>query len=368
LKSKLHCFSAIFILLHPLFAQYRAAAPGYRYEFPRDHFNHPEFQTEWWYYTGNIKSQDGHRFGFELTFFRQAVHHHDPQEKYGAGKSVWTAQDVYLAHLAFSDLDGGAYLHTERMNRAGPGLAGVSESGQHIWNGNWRVHWTAETQELEAIDPRFELHLKLRPLKPPVIHGENGVSQKSAGSGHASHYISLTRLETRGILSRNGTSTEVSGLSWMDHEFFTQEMAADQAGWDWLSLQLDNHTELMLYRFRRKDGSVDPYSSGTYIDPSGKSFHLRADDFSLQPQGEMWTSPDTRAIYPVHWKISIPKLEINLDVTTPLKSQEFAGESSLIPNYWEGAINLSGQRADRPVTGAGYLEMTGYDRPVKLTP
>jgi len=367
LKSKLHCFSAIFLLFHPLFAQYRAAAPGYRYEFPRDHFNHPEFQSEWWYYTGNIKSHDGHRFGFELTFFRQAVRQRDSQEKYSASKSIWTAQDVYLAHLALSDLDGGAYLHTERMNRAGPGLAGVSESDQHIWNGNWQIRWTAETQELEAIDPRFELHLKLRPLKPPAIHGENGVSQKSAGPGHASHYISLTRLETRGILNRNGTSTEVTGLSWMDHEFFTQQMAADQVGWDWLSLQLDNNTELMLYRFRRKDGSVDPYSSGTYIDPSGKSFHLLADDFSLQPHGETWTSPDTRATYPVHWKISIPKLEMNLDVTTPLRSQEFAAESSLIPNYWEGAISFSGQRAGQPVTGAGYLEMTGYDRPVNLS-
>jgi predicted secreted hydrolase len=366
LKSKLACLAAFFLMLQPIAAQYRTALPGYRYEFPRDHFDHPEFQTEWWYYTGNLKSPDGHRFGFELTFFRQAVRREAAREN--SQKHPWDVNDLYLAHLALSDLDGSAFYHSERTNRAGPGLAGISEADKHIWNGNWQIHWNADTQVLQATGARFQLHFAMRSLKPPVIHGENGISQKSEGAGHASHYISLTRLETRGTIELKGKKTEVSGVSWMDHEFFTQQLAADQAGWDWLSLQLDDNTELMLYRFRRKDGSVDPYSSGTYIDAAGKSSHLRSEDFVLQPQSETWTSPDTRAIYPIHWKIAIPRLGINLEAVTQLVSQELAGKTKLAPSYWEGAIKLSGQRGNQPLAGAGYLEMTGYDRPVRLAP
>ncbi|GAC1619492.1 MAG: lipocalin-like domain-containing protein [Candidatus Acidiferrum sp.] len=366
MKSKLACLAAFFLMLQPLAAQYRTALPGYNYEFPRDHFNHPEFQTEWWYYTGNLRSVDGHRFGFELTFFRQAVARNTAREN--SQTHSWDVDDLYLAHLALSDLDGGAFYHFERINRAGPGLAGISSTDQRVWNGNWQVHWNAETQELQATEARFQLQLALRSLKPPVIHGENGISQKSAGAGHASHYISLTRLETHGTIELKGKKIDVAGVSWMDHEFFTQQLAGDQAGWDWLSLQLDDNTEVMLYRFRRKDGSADPYSAGTFIDAAGKSFHLRSADFILQPQRETFTSPETRAIYPIHWKIVIPKLEINLEAVAPLASQELAGKTKLAPSYWEGAIKLSGQRGDQPIAGVGYLEMTGYDHPARLAP
>lgn len=352
-------------------AQYRAALPGYHYAFPRDHFAHPDFQTEWWYYTGNLKSGDGHRYGFELTFFRQGVYRDRLDEKpagkkSGSEKSAWEANDLYLAHLALSDLDGKTFYHSERTNRAGPGLAGARESERRVWNGNWQVRWNADTQELQAYDSRFALRLTLRSRKPPVIHGENGISQKSEGPGHASHYISLTRLETHGTIELNEKKIEVSGLSWMDHEFFTQQLAEDQAGWDWLSLQLDDDTELMLYRFRRQDGSVDPYSSGTYIDAAGKSSHLRSTDFLLQPQPETWTSAETHAVYPIHWKIFIAKLGMILEATTPLAQQEITSKSGWSPSYWEGAIKLTGQRGTQPITGAGYLEMTGYQRPLRL--
>jgi predicted secreted hydrolase len=380
LRSKLSVLAAFFLVIAPVSpregartggAQYRAALPGYHYEFPRDHFDHPDFQTEWWYYTGNLKSVDGHRYGFELTFFRQAVHRESLEEKpvgekSSSGKSAWGTNDLYLAHLALSDLDGKTFYHSERMNRAGPGLAGVSEGDRRVWNGNWRVHWNADTQELQVYDSRFELRLNLRSSKPPVIHGEDGISEKSEGLGHASHYISLTRLETHGTVELNGRKSEVSGLSWMDHEFFTQQLAADQAGWDWLSLQLDDNTELMLYRFRRKDGSVDPYSSGTYIDAAGKSSHLRSTDFVMQPQEETWTSSETHATYPIHWNISIAKLGLTLEATTPLAQQEITSKSGWSPSYWEGAIKLYGHRGEQRITGAGYLEMTGYQRPVHL--
>lgn len=362
MRNKVACLAAALFFLQPLQAQYRTALPGYRYEFPRDHFNHPDFQTEWWYYTGNVKSAEGHRFGFELAFFRQGV------SRDAANTAAWDVNDVYLAHLALSDLDGGRFYHTERTNRSGPGIAGASESLRRTWNGNWQIQWEGEEQKLQGIDERFQLHLKLHSDKPPVIHGENGVSQKAEGAGRASHYISLTRLATSGSIALAGQRFEVSGTSWMDHEFFTHQLEPDQTGWDWLSLQLADHTELMLFHILRTDGSIDPYSAGTYVDAHNKSIHLRASDFSLQPAGEKWTSPVTHAVYPVHWIIAIPKLGIALEAKTPLESQELAGKTKLAPNYWEGAIGLVGTRNGKPLEGFGYLEMTGYDRAVQLNP
>src|SRR4029077_13254720 len=285
-------------------AQYKDALPGYRYTFPRDHFNHPDFQTEWWYYTGNVKSADGHRFGFELTFFRQGV---DRESK---TVNTWEVSDLYFAHLALSDLDNGKFLHAERTNRAGPGIAGVSEAEGRIWNGNWQVAWRTNEQILQAIDERFALHFTLRSAKPPVIHGENGVSQKAVGTGHASHYISLTRLNAQGEIELGSRKFQVIGTAWLDHEFFTHQLEPDQVGWDWMSIQLQDNSELMLFHIRRKDGSIDPYSAGTFVDASGHTTRLRRDEFSLEPVGATWVSPATRAAYAVRWKISIPKLGI----------------------------------------------------------
>jgi predicted secreted hydrolase len=343
-------------------AQYRSALPGYHFKFPRDHFNHPDFQTEWWYYTGNLKSSGGHRFGFELTFFRQAVNR-DP-----AKSAAWDVRDLYLAHLALSDLDGQRFYHTERTNRSGPGIAGVSQADGHIWNGNWQIQWSDDNQKLQAVDDRFELRFTLHADKVPVIHGENGVSQKAAGPGHASHYVSLTRLATKGSIELDGKKFDVTGTTWMDHEFFTHQLEANQAGWDWLSIQLEDKTELMLFHIRRKDGSIDPYSAGTFVDVRGRTTHLRAGDFTLQPLTKTWTSPETHAAYPISWKISIPKLNLDLEATTPLASQELAEKSKFTPSYWEGAIVLTGHRENQPSGGVGYLEMTGYDRPFEFAP
>src|SRR5262249_15424371 len=156
---------------------------GYAYSFPRDHFNHPEFQTEWWYYTGNVLAGDGHRYGFELTFFRQGVDR--STEKTG----TWDARDVYLAHLALTDGENGRFRSQQRMNRAGPGIAGASEAENKVWNGNWSVKIQGDTQTLQAVGKEFSLDLKLQAVKAPTVNGANGVSQKSAGAGRASHYI-----------------------------------------------------------------------------------------------------------------------------------------------------------------------------------
>jgi len=362
MKNKIACFAATILFLQPLPAQYRTALPGYRFEFPRDHFSHPDFQTEWWYTTGNLRAADGQRFGFELTFFRQAV------SRDTARTGAWDVKDLYLAHLALSDLDGGKFYHTERTNRAGPGIARIDEARGRIWNGNWQIEWQRGDQHLQAIDERFDLRLTLHSEKPPVIHGENGVSQKAEGAGRASYYISLTRLATSGALKLNGKRFEVSGTSWMDHEFFTHQLEPSQAGWDWLSLQFADDTELMLFHIRRKDGSIDSYSAGTYVDAQGRTMHLHSSDFVLQPLAEKWTSPVTHATYPIQWKIAVPKLDLEVEAKTALASQELASTGKFSPNYWEGAIALSGTRNTKPLSGVGYLEMTGYDRAVQLVP
>src|SRR5271165_1721574 len=211
MKSRLALALLLVIGAASLLAQYQQALPGYKYEFPRDHFDHPAYKTEWWYYTGNLKSSDGHRFGFELTFFRQGV------TRTGASQSDWDVRDLYLAHLALSDIDGKRFYHTERLNRAGPGIAGASLQGQKVWNGNWQVEWSNGEQHLRAMAGDFSLDFVLRPGKPPVIHGWNGISQKGPGEGNASHYISFTQLLTSGTVILSGTSHSVAGISWMDH-------------------------------------------------------------------------------------------------------------------------------------------------------
>jgi len=360
MRTRATFFAVLLLLLPAGGQQYRVALPGYRYEFPRDHFSHPDFQTEWWYYTGNVRSADGHRFGFELTFFRQAVDR-DPTKT-----STWDVRDLYLAHLALSDLDSREFYHAERLNRSGPGIAGISQKEGRIWNGNWRIDWNRDQQTLQAVDNRFTIQFHLRSEKPPIVHGENGVSQKAGGLGRASHYISLTRLSTKGQITLGAKQFEVSGLAWMDHEFFTHQLEADQAGWDWFSLQLDDNTELMLFRIRRKDGSLDPYSSGTFVDTQGRSMHLRESDVALRPLNDPWKSTATNANYPIHWRITVPKLHLDFETRTLLPSQELTGSSSLAPNYWEGSIEINGEKGETPVTGVGYLEMTGYDRPVEM--
>jgi predicted secreted hydrolase len=340
---------------------YRLALPGYRYAFPRDHFNHPEFQTEWWYYTGNLATAEGGRFGFELTFFRQGVDR-EPHET-----GVWDVRDVWMAHLALSDIHGERFLHTERLNRSGAGIAGADLKSARIWNGNWRARWTLDpsarvgfaSQDLEAVADHFSFKLSMRPEKDPVMHGVNGVSQKADGPGRASHYISFTRLDTSGVIVIDQEKFKVEGLSWMDHEFFTHQLEPGQIGWDWFSLQFADGSEAMLFQIRRKDGSIDPFSAGTYIDPRGQTKHLARGDFSLTP-GQIWTSPETGARYPIDWSIKIPSLGLAAALSTRLRTQELTGKSRMSPAYWEGAIDVIGTKGAEALQGSGYLEMTGY--------
>ena len=331
---------------------YHQVLPGYRYQFPRDHFNHPDFRTEWWYYTGNLRSPEGRRYGFELTFFRRGQR----REK-DDNPSVWRVDDLYLAHVALTDIDGKRFGYQKRLNRAGPGIAGVSLEEGRIWNGNWASRWDKATSvvTLSAVAEGIRFTLRLTPRTPPVIHGENGVSQVGQRAGQAAYYASFPLLDVVGTL--NGAA--VSGTAWSDHEWFTDLLEPVHAGWDWFSVQLEAHIEIMLFQLRRLDGSADPYSAGTYIDRNGKATHLKKGDFDLQPL-EFWTSPVTHAPYPVRWRISVPSFKVSLDCAAALPNQELPSEGTG-PTYWEGAVRYSGS-----ATGVGYLEMTGYDKPIRL--
>jgi predicted secreted hydrolase len=347
---------------------YRKALPGYQFQFPRDHFNHEEFRTEWWYYTGNLRAEDGRRFGFELTFFRHGINRDQ-----NMSPNVWDVQDVWLAHFALSDIDGRHFYHTERLNRAGAGMAGADAGRALVWNGNWQVQWQLEgrskagfsQKKLRAIADSFAVELSMRSGKAPVIHGTNGVSQKSAGAGRASHYISLTRLNTEGKITVEGKEFVVEGLAWMDHEFFTHSLESNQSGWDWFSLQFEDGSELMLYRLRRKDGTAEPYSSGTYVDAQGRARHLSLDQYQMEPL-KIWTSPATGAKYPIAWSIRVPSIRLEASVQTALAQQELVGKLGEAPTYWEGAIDVSGTRDGKPLRGQGYLELTGYAGAVRM--
>jgi predicted secreted hydrolase len=364
MKSR-YLVAGVFLAAVVAAQQWEAALPGYAYQFPRDHFAHMNYQSEWWYYTGHLRAADGHRYGFELTFFRSGVRL--PEAAAQSIAAVWRPDQLYLAHLALTDIDGKEFYHTERLNRAGPGLAGVSFEDRRYWNGAWQVRWTRSEQDLEAVSDRVRLHLHLQPVKAFVLNGENGIIQKGPRVGDASHYISFTRLIAKGELNWKNKQLAVNGLAWMDHEFFTEPPDSSLAGWDWFSAQLDNNEELMIYRLHLKSGPVSTYSSGTYVDSAGHAHVLKASDFSLHSGGE-WQSPASGARYPLTWTISVPCLGLKLNQQPLLKNQELFSSRAISPTYWEGAVAYEGRSGAKPIHGSGYLEMTGYDRAVRLSP
>lgn len=336
---------------------YRLALPGYVFEFPRDHGAHSEFQIEWWYYTGVLEG-DGKRFGYELTFFRLGMDH------IASNPSAWNVDELHVAHFALSELTDGRFRYFERIHRSGPGIAYARPGSLDVRNESWTVRLLegAEapgTMALRAFADGILLELDLVPSKPPVIHGTDGVSQKADGAGRASHYYSMTRLETTGTLSIDGALATVRGESWMDHEFGTNQLSSEQVGWDWFSLQLDNGEEVMLYQLRREDGTIDPNSSGTAVDPGGGGLHLGRDEFSVTALRE-WTSEASGAVYRLDWEIEIPGLDATLSVRPIMDGQELVTTRSTGIAYWEGAVDVEGTWRGQRVRGHGYVELTGY--------
>jgi predicted secreted hydrolase len=329
------------------------ALSGRSFDFPADHGSHEDFRIEWWYYTGNLRDDDGRHFGYQLTFFRTGLRMH-PQST-----SQWALRNLYTAHFAISDTKNSRHRQAQRNSRGAIQQAGADMRELHVWNGDWEVRTEQDTHHLQARADGFGLRLHLSTKKPAVAHGENGLSRKGPSEGNASFYYSLTNLKTDGVITVDGKEYRVTGKSWMDHEFSTSFLEPGQLGWDWFAIQLDDDTEIMLYRMRREDGSSDPFSSGTFIDHDGQHRRLGVDDFAMEPV-KYWKSKRSGGNYPVEWKVTIRPLNCQLYVTSKLPDQEMRTGDTTGITYWEGAITLAGERDGMPIQGQGYLEMSGY--------
>ncbi len=343
--------AATFGVLLAVAGGFQPAAPGYEFSFPRDHGSHPAYQTEWWYYTGHLRTESGRRYGFEVTFFRVGV-------STSAKDSEWDLRHIMPAHFAITDVDGKAFRYYEKFNRGSKFTADAAEGRLAVFNESWRVLTNPDgSWRLIAAEGKDSIDLTLRSRKAPAIHGENGVSVKAPFPGYASHYYSMTRLEVTG--SVNGA--RCTGQAWMDHEFGSAALRENQQGWDWFSVQLDNDAELMLYIIRRTDGTPDVSSSGSLITSDGRVIHLRRDQMRIVVT-DHWTSSKSKARYPMGWRIELPSLNVSLTLEPVLRDQELLTRGSTRVTYWEGAVNVSGSFGGVGVRGEGYVEMTGYDK------
>jgi predicted secreted hydrolase len=329
----------------------RAAGPR-EFVFPADHGPHPVFRTEWWYFTGNLTADDGREFGFQLTFFRNALGPDTP-----AIDSNWATRQAYMGHFALSDVSGREFHAFERFDRGALGLAGAEREPMRVWIGRWQASSDSSSRSefrIRAEEDGVGIDLQVDALKPIVLQGVEGLSQKGPEPGNASYYYSLTRMAAVGTVTVGGTEVPVRGLAWLDREWSTSALSPGLAGWDWFALQLDDGSELMVYRLRKDDGGTAPFSAGTFVRRDGSAVRLSADDFVLGESGR-WTSP-RGGFYPSGWEIRVPRLDLDLTVVPRLDDQEL----DLAFRYWEGAVAVGGRRNGRDVAGRGYVELTGY--------
>ena len=334
-------------------AGFEKALEPREFVFPDDHGPHPGFRNEWWYVTGNLDGDGGRRFGFELTIFRFALTPSLP-----ATESEWRSNQVYIAHFAVTDADRERFFAAERFSRGALGLAGAKALPFRVWIEDWEIAaeetGAPERWRLRASDPGFSVDLELSTAKPPVLNGDAGLSQKSAEPGNASYYYSMTRWLTDGSLQLGDDTFRVTGLSWLDREWSTSALGADQLGWDWFALQLSDGSDLMFYNLRKLDGSQDAQSAGTWIDTDGRSLHLGRDDVEITVT-DTWESPQG-GVYPSAWTLRAPGQGLDLRIRPVMADQELF----TTVRYWEGAVDVEGERDGRPVTGRGYVELTGY--------
>jgi len=327
------------------------------FSFPDDHGPHPEFRTEWWYYTGNLETAAGRHVGFQLTFFRTAL---APPDRAASvdGASAWRASQLYLAHFAMTDTAGGRFHAASRLSREALGLSGARAQPFRVW----LEDWSAESDvpggfpvRLRAADGDVAIDLVLEIGKPLTLQGDRGWSAKGPEPGNASYYYSFTRMRARGTVRVGGESLDVSGLAWMDREWSTSALGRDLAGWDWLALQLDDGRDVMVYQLRGRDGAPDPHSAGTLIAADGSARRLAREDATLEVL-DHWTSPASRVRYPSRWRLTIPTAGLSLEITPRLPAQELIVGT----RYWEGAVRVQGMSGGRPVSGRGYVELVGY--------
>ncbi|MCU1761900.1 iron ABC transporter permease [Pseudomonas sp. 14P_8.1_Bac3] len=314
--------------------------PGRVFSFPADHGAHEGFRIEWWYVTANLKDDQGREFGVQWTLFRSAL-------KATPEVPGWGNQTLWLGHAAVTSAT--THHAAERYARGGVGQAGVNVRPFNAWIDDWQFSSQGsgglDDLKLSARDKGFSYQLRLTSTGPLVLQGDKGFSQKSE-QGQASYYYSQPFFQARGSLEIDGKTYQVSGPAWLDREWSSQPLTADQSGWDWFSLHLDNGEQVMLYRMRQKHGA--PYLTGTWIDAQGQTRLLHGAEISLTPQDSAKAAG--RSV-PVSWSIKIPDKQLDI-VITALNPD--AWMDLRIP-YWEGPVRLSGSHA-----GQGYLEMTGY--------
>jgi predicted secreted hydrolase len=328
----------------------RALEPR-EFVFPADHGPHPAFRNEWWYVTGNLDDEDGRRFGFELTIFRFAL---APSET--ESTSRWRTRHVYIAHLAITRVEDENFYVAQRYSRGALGLAGAQSAPFQVWIDDWSIAAQpgSDAWRLSAGDSDFGIDVELSALQPPVLNGIDGLSQKSADPGNASYYYSITRLATQGSIRIGEREYKVSGLSWLDREWSTSALAAEQVGWDWFALQLGDGSDLMFYSLRKNDGTQDAASAGTFVDVNGNTSHLDADDVELTVL-DTWESPEG-GTYPSKWRLAIPRFGLDLTVTPVTANQELF----TTVRYWEGAVDVEGETDGASIAGRGYVELAGY--------
>jgi len=333
----------------------RATEPR-AFVFPADHGPHPEYRTEWWYFTGNLATTSGRHFGFELTFFRYAL---GPADAARAGASAWRAEQVWMAHFAVTDTEGGRFIARERLTREALGLAGAETDPLRVWVKEWAAAGQGVGDELtlrlDARDDAIALGLDLTSTVGHVAHGNRGLDTKGAGAGNASHYYSVPRLAANGRLTVEGETFTVEGLAWLDREWSTSSLDPGTGGWDWFALHLSDGSSLMFYRLRTQSGEASPYSSGSLLRADGARIPLAASDVELTVL-EHWTSGTSGVRYPVAWRLEAPAAGLTLDVQPYLENQEL----DLSVRYWEGAVRAAGQGPGGALTGQGYLELAGY--------
>lgn len=355
----------ILSLSRPVFAEdeneYLSVTGPCNLEFPKDHGAHPGYRTEWWYYTGNLRSENGHRYGFQLTFFRSQISPPGAEKKWPRQPSAWRTSQVYLAHAAVSDIAGKQHRQAENLSRAALGMAGVSQSARHttVFLKNWSTEIKADIHILKVNTADFSYDLKFKPAKPAIMHGDRGYSLKGATPDRASCYYSFTRLDGQGSISIGGHTVSVSGSAWMDHEFSTALLEPGITGWDWFSLQLSDETEIMVFLLRSEKGGLHAASSGTYIDADGITRHLAIADISVEVL-DTWRSKQSKARYPARWRMQIAPLSIDVKITSNLPDQEMRTLGSTGVTYWEGSASIEGIKNKHPVKGEGYVELTGY--------
>jgi predicted secreted hydrolase len=339
----------------PRHAEVTPLPTGAALPFPQSFGAHPDYQTEWWYVTGWLKTADGKDLGYQVTFFRRAT------GADSANPSKFAPRQLIIGHAALSDPAQGKLLHDQRSAREGFGLAYAKAGGTDVKLDDWRMVRSPDgAYQVTLAAASFTLNLTLAPTQPVLLQGENGYSRKGPDPLQASYYYSEPQLKTSGAITRSGGKPQaVSGVSWLDHEWSQQVLDADAAGWDWLGANLDDGGALMAFQIRSKTGAK-LWAHATWRDASGKITHYSPDQVSFTPQ-RRWRSPRTNAEYPVATQLATGS---TLWQIAPLQEdQELDSRRSTGAVYWEGAATVS---RDGARAGRGYLELTGYASPMKL--